>query len=50
MIADLLIGSSYLDIVYAVLLVITIYMIFDRYVKPSVYNRTIHILMIILEC
>jgi len=50
MVADLLIGSSYLDIINAVLLLITIYMIFDRYVKPSAYNKFIHILMIVLEC
>lgn len=33
-----LIGDSYVDIMNFVLLSIAMYMIYDRYVKPSLYN------------
>ncbi len=44
-----LIGDSYVDIMNFALLVISMYMIYDRYVKPSLYNKYVGVTFMILE-
>lgn len=43
------IGGSYLDFLNFICAMITGYIVYERFLKPSMYNRTVHITMVILE-
>jgi hypothetical protein len=43
-------SDSYNDIVNFVCLVLATYLIYDRFMRPSVYNKAVHMTMIFLEC
>lgn len=41
--------TSYTDIINFVCLIINFYILYERYIKPSMYNRIVHIVMVYLE-
>ena len=43
-------SSSYISIVNFVCLMLSTYLIYDRFMKPSLYNKLVNITMIFLEC
>ena len=47
--ANEFITASYAFIINLICLILTIYMVYERYVKPSVYNKYVHLVMVILE-
>lgn len=48
-IANQFVTVSYSFIINFICLILTVYMIYERYVKPSIYNRIVHVFMVFLE-
>lgn len=45
-----ILSDTYKDIVNFICLVLTTYMIYDRFMRPSLYNKIVHVTMVFLEC
>eukprot|EP00347_Sterkiella_histriomuscorum_P015972 403354991 len=42
--------ETYIDIINFICLVLATYLIYDRFMRPSLYNKIVHMTMVFLEC
>lgn len=45
-----ILSESYLDITNFICLVLSAYILYDRFMRPSLYNKLVHLCMVFLEC